>query len=197
LFGPLKDYAADERGSSAAEFAVWITFMVIPFLNVIDLGFYVFRTMQVREAAQAGAQSVVNICGYTGLTPVATKCTALNASNTIITDAVQSTSLGTHVTLASGTTAGSSTSAPFEGWYCTNTSGALTQAATPWMVNAGTAASQPATCNATVTGNTQSPGDYVGVTVTYSYTPLFTSVSLLSLLRSNGTITQQAWMRLN
>jgi hypothetical protein len=207
FFGQLEAWRADERGASAAEFALWITFMVIPFLNVMDLGFYEYRTMQVRAAAQAGAQSVVNICGYNGLTPAATRCTALNSvASTIITKAVQSTSLGSNVTLTTGTTAGNLTtspySAPFEGWYCSGTAGHLaaatvTSGSNPWFIAGGTAGGEEGNCSADVTGNTQSPGDYAVVTVSYNYVPVFNAVSLVSILRSNSTITQTAWMRLN
>jgi Flp pilus assembly protein TadG len=208
LFGPLKGYASDNRGASAVEFALWITFMVIPFLNVVDLGFYIFRTMQVREAAQAGAQSVANICGYNGLTPAATSCTAVNSSNTIITDAIQSTSLGTKVCLGSaGAGSGSCpttiTSAPYEGWYCSNVSGGLTANASTWLIYGGTASTNQSTCNtagtggAAVTGSTETPGDYAVVTVTYTYQPVLSAVSLISVLSSNAPITQTAWMRIN
>jgi hypothetical protein len=186
-----RGYRREERGSSAVEFAVWLTCLIYPTLNVADLGFYIFKTMQVREAAQAGVQTVEAICGYTGEVPAATNCSSLTTA--LITTAVASTSLGggsTGVTL-SGT--------PSEGWYCNNTSSALVLAhgTSTWNLVGGTATTQPSDCSSTVTSDTDAPGDYASVTVTYSYSPVLGSASILSLLTTSTSFTQTAWMRLN
>jgi hypothetical protein len=169
------------------EFALWLLLLAYPTLNVVDLGFYVFKTMQVRQAAQAGAQTAESICGYNGKSPAATACTSL--TTTLITNSVQSTSLGTGVTLSSAN----------EGWYCNNTSGALVLASgtSTWAAVGGTAATEPSSCNATVTGDTDLPGDYVLVSVSYAYVPLLKGAALLNVLTSNSTITQTAYMRIN
>ena len=44
-------------------------------------------------------------------------------------------------------------------------------------------------------GSTTAPGDYVQVTVSYPYEPIFSQASLASLLTT--PITKTAWMRLN
>jgi Flp pilus assembly protein TadG len=175
-------YGSDERGASAAEFALWITVMALPILNTVDLGMYAFKSMQVREAAQAGAQAVEVKCGYAGNVPAATSC---SGASTLIDSAVQTTSLGSNVTATTKN----------EGYYCHNTSGALVAAnsvsgSNPWSISgtAGTGGS----CS-----NGDSPGDYVIVTTTYTYSPLFSSARLLSLFRASSTITQTAWMRIN
>jgi Flp pilus assembly protein TadG len=202
----LGDYAANDRGSSAVEFALWFTMLIVPFLNVFDLGFFMFQTMQVRAAAQSGAQTIETVCGYNGTTPVASTCTALNSSSTVIQKAVQSGSLGANVTLASGTTAPYSapSSAPFEGWYCNDTTGALVLAksdasttTTTWLIDGGAPVTQPADCHFTIAGDTDPPGDYVVVTTNYTYNPVIGSLSVLGMLRTTSTITQTAWMRVN
>jgi Flp pilus assembly protein TadG len=188
----LRSFAADRRGSAAAEFAVWMAFLAVPILNVVDVGFYVFQTMQVREAAQSAAQTLSTACGQTGNTPAATNCataevTAGTTLTSAMTTAAQSTTLGSHVTVNTGS------SDSYENYFCTNTSGGLTAATTQWALIGGTPASKPSSCSSTVTSNTQVPGDYAVVSVSYSFRPLFQGLSILS----NRTITQSAWMRIN
>ena len=95
-----------------------------------------------------------------------------------ITAAIQSMSLGTGVTLASGY--------PQEGYYCVNTSGALQVV--------GSLSSKPANCSAA--GNPGlTPGDYIQVAVTYNYTPLFANLTVMAALKVSS-ITVTSWMRL-
>lgn len=189
-------FGSDERGNSAVEFALWLTLLAIPTLNVVDLGFYIFQTMQVREAAQAGAQIAESVCGYNGYTPVATKCQSStpSLSDLKILGAARSTSLANGITFAT---------VPTEGWYCNDTTGALVLAkdnggtvTTTWNANGGTAVTQPTDCSKTITGDTDAPGDYVFVSVKYTYTPMLPSVSLISVLRTTAVITQTGWMRI-
>jgi Flp pilus assembly protein TadG len=193
-------FARDERGASATEFAIWITVMVIPFLNVIDLGFYTFRTMQVREAAQAGAEFVSTKCGYAGSVPVATKCTTLTDAN--IQSAMQTTSLGANVTLdTSGTTVDTTQAlpqdaGPTEGYYCVNRSLALkATSSSPWQAIGGNAGTQLSNCSTNSTGNTGVSGDYVFVTANYTYRPIFSLVSLLSVLRTSTIVRRTVAVR--
>ncbi len=53
-------------------------------------------------------------------------------------------------------------------------------------------AAQP-TCASTVTGNTSNAGDYLPITATYTYSPLFPGGTAASLLSS--TITKTVWIR--
>ena len=92
--------------------------------------------------------------------PATTKCPGLTAA---ITAAIQSTSLGTAVTLQSGY--------PQEGYYCANSSGVLQ--------SVGSLSSRPADCSAA--GNASAtPGDYIQVRVNYSYAPLFPGITVMS-----------------
>jgi hypothetical protein len=107
--------------------------------------------------------------------PATENCPGLDAA---ITTAIQSTSLGTAVSLAAGY--------PTEGYYCVSASGTLQLVATP-------PSTEPADCSAAGDSNT-SPGDYIQVGVTYNYAPLFAiSVMGASSIRS---ITMTSWMRL-
>ncbi len=72
-----------------------------------------------------------------------------------------------------------------------------TNTTNPWLLSASSIATEPSDCSTAVTGDTDVPGDFVIVTATYAYTPLFKNISLISLLRSNSTITQTAWMRIS
>jgi Flp pilus assembly protein TadG len=188
----LAAFAADCRGNGAAEFAIWIAFLALPILNVVNVGFYVFQTMQVREAAQSAAQTVSTACGQKGNTPAASVCAAAEVTagttlTSVLTTAAQSTTLGSQVTVNTGSTNS------YENYFCTNISGGLTAAGTTqWALIGGTPATKPTSCGATVTGNTQVPGDYVIVSVSYPFQPLFTGLSILS----SQTITQSAWMRI-
>jgi len=94
-----------------------------------------------------------------------------------VTTAAQSTTLGANVTVSSTT----------EGYYCVNTS-------TNALVAVGTfPGTKPANCSS-VGSASDTPGDYVLITTSYTYTPIFSAVSIASSLTS--PITRQAWMRL-
>jgi len=196
-------YNLDERGASSVEFALWLTFMIWPFMNVVDLGYYAFQVMQVRAAAQAAADTAQTMCGQVGKVPAATQCNVLDPSlTTEMTTAAQSTFLGSNVSFTTGATAGASNSAPYEGYYCTSLSNSLvlaTNTSDPWMITdpAANVASEPTDCSTAVSGDTDVPADYVIVTATYAYTPLFKNISLVSLFQANSTITQTAWMRIS
>jgi hypothetical protein len=93
-----------------------------------------------------------------------------------ITKAAQSTSLNTAVTVTSTT----------QGYYCVNNSNVL--------VSVGTyPGTKPTDCGS-VGSSSDTPGEYVKVTVSYTYTPIFPAVSIVNAL--NATITRTAWMRL-
>lgn len=166
----------DRSGTAALEFALVGTFLVVGLLNAIDVGYYTYQRMTVENAAQAGAQQAWKTCNDpSSMLPATLNCSGLNAA---ITTAIQSSSLGTAVTLASGY--------PAEGYYCVNSTGML-QAV-------GSLSSKPSNCSAA--GNSAlSPGDYIQVGVTYTYAPLFPGISVMG---ASGitSITMTAWMRL-
>jgi Flp pilus assembly protein TadG len=164
----------DARGLAAIEFALIASFMAMAVLNVVDISVFLYDRLQVANATQMGVQAAWQACDLNHL-PVTTKCPAMSAA---VTAAVQSTSLGTDVTLQSGY--------PTDAYYCVNTSGALqyvSDYATP-----------PDDC--TVAGNSAvAPAEYVQIQTTFTYTPIFTGLSIVSILPA--TITSSAWVRLH
>jgi Flp pilus assembly protein TadG len=161
----------DERGAAAAEFALILTLLAIPVLNVVDLGNYVYQRMELDNATQVGAQAVwAAVGGSNCKTPVTVSGNCPNLSTTIST-AMQSTPLGNKVNLIS----------TGENYYCVNSSGAL--------VVTGSLSSRP-TCS-----DGQAAGDYVLITANYTYSAVFTGVSIVSLL--TNPIARTAWSRLN
>jgi uncharacterized membrane protein len=169
-------FRRDTRGTAAIEFAGASLLLVAGLLNAVDLGYYEHRRMEVENAAQVGAQAAWTTCNdVSSMLPATQKCAGLNAA---ITAAIQSTSLGTAVTLAAGF--------PAEGYYCVNGSNALQ--------SVGSLSSKPADC--TAAGNASaSPGDYIQVGVSFDYAPLFPGVTVMSVWGITS-ITQTSWMRL-
>jgi Flp pilus assembly protein TadG len=172
----LRRLARDTRGSAAIEFASASIFLVLGALNAVDFGYYMYKRMEVEYAAQAGAQMAWKTCyDTTTMLPATQNCAGLNEA---ITDAVQATSLGENLSLASGF--------PTEGYYCATSSGALQ--------SVGSLGNKPADCSAA--GNASgTPGDYIQVQVTYAYAPLFPGVTVMSLW-GVSSIKMTSWMRL-
>jgi len=138
--------------------------------------------MQVQEAAQVGAQagwSIINTpgsaCNSVAMLPATINCPGLNAA---VTTAVQSTSLGSRATLATGS--------PSESYNCVNASGALQ--------SVGSLSSKPSDCSAAGNANA-TPGDYIQIAVTTAYAPIFPGFSVIGL-RGASSISATSWMRL-
>lgn len=173
----------DQSGVAALEFALVGLFLVVGLLNAVDVGYYTYQRMTVENAAQAGAQAAWKNCSDPStMLPATVNCTTGNGAaanlSDAITAAIQSSSLGTAITLVSGY--------PAEGYYCVNATGML-QAV-------GSLSSKPSNCSAA--GNSAlSPGDYVQVGVTYTYAPLFPGISVMGASGITA-ITMTAWMRL-
>lgn len=167
----------DMRGAAAVEFALVLTLLAIPILNVVDVGIYVFQRMEVDNAAQVAAQAawaIVPNCTLP-LTNPSSNCSALSGK---MTTAAHSTPLGSNVSVSSA-----------ENYYCVKT-------ATSQLVPVGTFPTKPSPDNCAAAGglSTDTPGDYLIVTASYTYTPVFSGVSVVDLLGS--TITRKVWMRL-
>jgi hypothetical protein len=111
----------------------------------------------VENAALVGTMSALKACDPSHL-PATVYCAGLIAA---VTAAVQSTSLGTAVTLSGG--------AVSEAYYCVNATGTLQLV--------GSVSSKPADCSAAGMPALQ-PADYVQVAVTYSYSPIFSGISV-------------------
>lgn len=164
----------DQRGTAAIEFSVFAGLVSFAVLNTTDISIYMFQRMELQNAAQVGVQAAWKTCDIAHL-PATTNCPGLTNA---ITKAVQSTSLGTGVTLQSGS--------PSEGYYCVNSSNALQRMSD--------VSSKPADCSAA--GNpTLQPSDYITITATYTYKPLFPGLTVAGKLTT--PITQTAFMRLD
>jgi Flp pilus assembly protein TadG len=166
---------SDQRGLAAIEFAFIAGVLPLGVLNTIDISTYVYKRMEVENATQMAAHAAWKTCDPSkGYLPATTSCPGLT---TAITNAVQSTSLGTEVSLQSGS--------PAEGYYCVNSSGAL-QYVSPIT-------SKPTDCSAAGMPNLQ-PGDYIKIQTTFAYAPLFPGVTVAGAFAT--PITKTALMRL-
>ena len=186
LFSPRRSLAANQSGLATIEFALASTVLVIGLLNGLEVARWSLQRMEVANAVHSATLAVWNACDTkhvpalkvvnAGTTPATLQCTGVtNAINT----GLQTTSLGTGVTLASGY--------PNEGYYCVNSSGVLTSVA-------NYNANPPSTCSSQG-DSTHAPGDYVIVQATYTYTPLINGFPTVgSSLPS--TITSTGWIRL-
>jgi Flp pilus assembly protein TadG len=163
----------DVRGLASIEFALIAGFLCYALLNVADVSVFLFDRVQVNNATQMGAQAAWATCDLNHL-PASTKCPGMNSA---ITSAVQSTGLGNSITLQSGS--------PSEGYYCVNTSGALT-----WVSNVS---SPPNNCSSVGSSSTV-PADYVVVQTTYTFAPIFPGLSVGGLLPT--TLTSTSYVRL-
>lgn len=190
-------FRRETRGTAAVEMALVTALLAYPVLNVADIGMYAYQSMQVANAAQAGARAAWSQCNTSTMWPATANCGTNGAALTSVVSGaagIQSTSLGNKVTLASGY--------PKEGYYCATTTNALTATTggtgtNPTSAGAAPGMPSPYDCS-TVAGAVvgATPGDYVSVSVTSTYTPLFTGVqTVASLLPS--PITSTAWQRMD
>jgi Flp pilus assembly protein TadG len=148
---------SDQRGTSAIEFSFFAGLLSLGMLNMTDVSIYLYQRMELENAAQMGVQAAWKTCDPNNKQlPATTNCPGLT---TAITNAVQSTSLGTSVQSGS----------PAEGYYCVNSSGALQ------YVSA--VSSKPADCTAAGMPSLQ-PGDYIQITTTFAYAPLFPGITV-------------------
>ena len=174
IFFRLRRYCFEQRGAAAAEFALVLTLLAVPILNVVDLSLYAWNRMQVDNAAQVAAQAAWKTCVPPTFLPATSNCSGLSAA---VTTAAQSTSLGSGVTVTSTT----------ENYYCVNTS-------TNVLVTVGTyPGTKPGDCSS-VGSSSDTPGEYVKVTVSYTYTSIFPGATIVSVLTT--PVVRQAWMRL-
>jgi len=159
LAGNTKAIWADRRGVAAIEFGLFSIFLAAALANVTDVSIYIYQRMQVENATQVAAQAAWKACDLAHL-PATTNCPGLTAA---MQSALQSTSLGSSVSMVSGS--------PSEGYYCVNSSNAL-----QYVSNVS---SKPADCTAAGMPSLQ-PGDYIQVQTTFTYAPLFGALSVAS-----------------
>jgi Flp pilus assembly protein TadG len=160
---------ANDAGTALIEFAIVAPILVILLLNLFDFSSLIWAIMETDYSAQVGAQAAFKTCA-SGSLPAMTTGNCPNLT-TAITTAMQSTSLGTNVSLSNGY--------PGETYYCT--SGTTLQ-------SVGTYSSPPNPFDCSSVGNPGvTPGDYIQVQVTYSYSPIFAGLSLASSQTLIGT----------
>ncbi|MBL4691755.1 MAG: pilus assembly protein [Magnetovibrio sp.] len=75
----IQNLARCERGTSAIEFAVIASFLMIVLLNIFDIGLYMFHKMEVTSSARAGAQYA--LVDMTNATPALITNVVENATN--------------------------------------------------------------------------------------------------------------------
>jgi hypothetical protein len=143
-------------------------------MNALEIGRYAYESSAVNAAAQAGAEAALATCDAAH-TPATVNCPKVTDA---VTKAIQSTELGTGVTIDGSMT---------EGYYCLDTSHALKKVSS--------ASSKPSSCSGV--SNLASgavPTLYLQVPVTYSFEALFPS---LTIAKSFSTaIKRTAWMRM-
>src|SRR5215472_629890 len=166
---------ADEAGNAMVEFALAAPILITLLLNLFDFSVLIWAKMETDSSAQMGAQAAFKTCAN-GPMPAMTTGNCSNLS-TAVTTAVQSSALGTGVTLASGY--------PAENYYCV--SGTSLQ-------SVGTYSSPPSPFDCSAAGNAAViPGDYIVVQVNYTYAPTFSGLSLAS----SQTLSARAVQRLD
>jgi Flp pilus assembly protein TadG len=162
-------WLANNAGTALIEFAFVAPILTILLLNLFDFSSLIWDVMETDYSAQVGAQAAFKACAR-GALPAMTTGNCPNLTNAITT-AIQSTSLGGNVSLASGF--------PTENYYCT--SGTTLQ-------SVGTYSSPPNPFDCASVGNPGvTPGDYIQVQVSYSYAPIFSGLSLASSRTLTGT----------
>ena len=173
FIGRARKIWTDQRGVAAIEFGLFSIFLSLALVNVADVSIYIYQRMQAENATQVAAQAAWKACDLSQL-PATTNCAGLA---TAIQNALGSTSLGTRVSLISGS--------PAEGYYCVNASNTLQYVSD--------VSSKPADCTAAGMPSLQ-PGDYIQVQTTFPYAPLFPGLSVTGTFAT--PINRTAIMRL-
>jgi len=153
----IKAMPADQRGVAAIEFGIFVPLLFLALANVVDVTIYLYQRMQVQNATQVAAQAAWKACDLPKL-PATVNCPGLT---TAISNALGSTSLGTAVSLVSGS--------PTEGYYCVNSSNAL-----QYVSNVS---SKPLDCTAAGMPSLQA-ADYIQIQTTFTYSPIFPGLSI-------------------
>ena len=171
--GSLPSFLHDCRGAVAVETALVSIFLVFLIAQVLDFGWYVYCSTQVKMAAQAAAAEAAVTCNTAALLPATQNCGSNLSTN--MTNAAQQVGLGNQISITSTN----------EGYFCTDPN------ANNALVAKGSLASKPADC--TPYSATEAPADFVYVTTSYNFSPMFPGVSAISFF--TGPITATAWMR--
>jgi Flp pilus assembly protein TadG len=172
--GFLRRLRADCSGAAAIEFAMIGGVLIVASMNAADVGRYAYQASEVSAAAQAGAEGAAVACDLAH-TPATINCSGLTSA---VTTAIQSTRLGTSVTL---------NGAIAEAYYCLDTSGALQ--------SAGAASSKPSDCSGVANAAVgATPTLYLQVKVTCPFQGLFPGLTAAKAFPAS--IDRTAWMRM-
>ncbi len=169
----LLSLASDVEGLALTEFALVVGAVSVALLSTVDVARYYHAKSEVENATQMAVQLAWKSCDATKV-PVTTSCPAFMTS---INAGLRSTSLGSNVILKPNF--------PSEGYYCLNAAGGLQLVSD--------ISSRPADCSSVGSASTV-PVDYVQVQTSYVYRPLFSGISVGSLLPT--TITSSSMMRM-
>jgi Flp pilus assembly protein TadG len=156
----------DETGAATVEFALSTGVLLTVMLNGVEIARYFYIKMQLQHATQMAGQAVWKTCDTAAKVPVTINCSGRTSA---ITTALQSTSLGTGVTLSSGF--------PTEAYYCTATSGGALTSVGP------VTSAKPINCSPTGSASAV-PGTYVLIQAQYTYSPIFSGITIGSQLPS-------------
>lgn len=154
-------------------------------LNITDLVIYGYSRMQVDLAAQQAAGAARVLCNTSTADRELPAQLYCSGSDSAVVAAALNTSLGSGVALSS--------SGGFhynEAYYCADNATNTLKPTNGYPISSA----PPDDCSGVVSGSTILPGDYISVTASYTYAPVFPNFSLGSLLA--GTITRTAWIRL-
>ena len=173
---PLYRLLREESGLAAMELALVAGTLSTVMLNGVEIARFYFAKMEVQNATQMATQAVWKTCDTPSKSPVTINCPA---RTTVITNALQSTSLGSSVSL--------STNYPTEGYYCASTTDGT-------LVNVGAVTSPKPTSCSPSGGASDTPGDYIVIQAQYTYSPLFNGITIGSSLPT--TITSSNKMRI-
>jgi Flp pilus assembly protein TadG len=172
--GLLQRLRRNQSGAAAIELAAVGGVLILGGMTAVDVGRYAFQTSEVEAAAQAGAQAATVACDVAH-TPATINCSGLNSA---VTTAIQSSPLGSQVTLDGPIT---------EGYYCLDGTGA--------MQLAGPAGAQPSDCSGVSNAATgAAPTLYMQVHVTSAFQPLFPGLTIAQTFAAS--IKHTAWMRM-
>jgi hypothetical protein len=202
-----REFGRERRGSAAIEYAFWLAALSAPIFAAADIGYYGYQVIQTHNAAQMAVQAAFAKCAPVAVqTFPATKYCGANGDdlNTAIANGEHGSSLGTTVTMNTGSEEFMCVDASGklkdvssqDGVITTKTTGGVTDVDTG---GADTVAKMPSPpdCTSIVASSTMEPGDYVFVTVTHKFHPLFKGLSIVNLLGgSTVTITQTDYTRL-
>jgi Flp pilus assembly protein TadG len=207
----LEQYLRERRGTAAVEYVFWLAALSAPIFGAADIGYYGYQVIQAHNAAQMAVQAAFAACASTTNFPATKRCGSKGATlNAAIANGEGSSSLGATAHMTSGK----------EQWLCETSTGlkdfdsgnedgtiaTTTTAGVTDVDNSGSGNSSPATfppsttpfdCTAFSSTETQEPGDYIVVTISHTFHPLFKGFSVVNLLGGSVvTINQTVYTRL-